>query len=78
MDTQAAEVLDESETEMVGQDASAVESIVEPTVEAMLEMESPAVVMKGTVTRSKLFAGNWVSRVFPSVYAVMPVLSERK
>ena len=36
------------------------------------------VVMKGTVMRSKWFAGNCVSKVLPSVSAVMPVLSERK
>ncbi|MCY1248633.1 hypothetical protein D9M72_620820 [compost metagenome] len=36
------------------------------------------VVMKGTVIRSKLLAGNWVNSVLPSVSAVMPVLSERK
>lgn len=37
------------------------------------------VVMKGgTVIRSKLFAGNCVNKVLPSVSAVMPVLSERK
>ena len=36
------------------------------------------VVMKGTVMRSNSFAGNCVSRVLPSVSAVMPVLSERK
>src|SRR5262245_27297350 len=39
MNTQAAEALDESETDAVVVD----EGIVEPTVEAMLEMESPAV-----------------------------------
>ena len=39
MDTQAAEVLDETETDAVVAD----DGIVEPTVEAMLEMESPAV-----------------------------------
>jgi segregation and condensation protein B len=42
MNTQAAEVLDENETEAVAAD----ETIVEPTVEAMLEMESPAVVVE--------------------------------
>ena len=36
------------------------------------------VVMKGTVMRSKLLAGNCVNKVLPSVSAVMPVLSERK
>ena len=36
------------------------------------------VVMKGTVMRSKLLPGNCVNKVFPSVSAVMPVLSERK
>ena len=36
------------------------------------------VVMKGMVMRSKLFPGNCVSNVLPSVSAVMPVLSERK
>jgi segregation and condensation protein B len=40
MNTQAAEVLDETETETVVAD----DGIVEPTVEAMFEMESPAVV----------------------------------
>jgi len=39
MNTQAAEVLDETETGAVATD----EGIVEPTVEAMLEMESPVV-----------------------------------
>ena len=39
MNTQAAEVLDETETGAVATD----EGIVEPTVEAMLEMEGPAV-----------------------------------
>jgi segregation and condensation protein B len=39
MNTQAAEVLDETETDAVVAD----DGIVEPTVEAMLEMESPAV-----------------------------------
>jgi segregation and condensation protein B len=39
MNTQAAEVLDETETDTTVAD----EGIVEPTVEAMLEMESPAV-----------------------------------
>ena len=36
------------------------------------------VVMKGIVMRSNSFSGNCVSKVLPSVSAVMPVLSERK
>src|SRR6185369_16144998 len=39
MNTQAAEALDETETDAGATD----EAIVEPTVEAMLEMEGPAV-----------------------------------
>ena len=39
---------------------------------------SSTVVMNGISRRSKRSSGNWMSRAFPIVSALIPVLSERK
>ncbi|MCU1532646.1 MAG: hypothetical protein JWO49_2217 [Arthrobacter sp.] len=49
-----------------------------PSMVPTTERACLAVVMNGILMRSKLFTGNCVSNVLPSVSAVMPVLSERK